>query len=102
MSYRIAEEDGRATVFLAGEIDLERSPAARQSLLAALKRGGAVVVDMGAVSYMDSSGIASLVEAFQKARAARQDFSLARVGEPVLKVLKLARLDEVFTIRSAA
>lgn len=102
MSFRITEDAGTATVFLVGEIDLERSPQARKALLAALGRGQAVVVDMAEVSYMDSSGIASLVEAYQKARANNLDFALARVGAAVLKVLKLARLDQIFQIRSTA
>ena len=57
------------------------------------------MVDLSGVSYMDSSGIASLVETFQRARAASLEFSLVRVSEQVLKVLMLARLDKVFTIR---
>jgi len=99
MSFRISEDQGAATVFLSGEIDLESSPRARQTLLAAIDRGLPVVVDMGEVSYMDSSGIASLVEAFQKASAAGSGFSLVRVGGTVQKVLALARLDKVFQIR---
>ncbi len=99
MSFRVVEENGAATVFLSGDIDLEHSPDARATLLATVKKGGAVVVDLSAVRYMDSSGVASLVEAFQRARAANTDFSLARVSEQVLKVLTLARLDKIFTIR---
>lgn len=99
MSFRISEDGGAATVFLTGEIDLETSPQARKALLIAVGRGLPVVVDMGEVSYMDSSGIASLVEAYQKARAAGREFSLARVGGAVQKVLVLARLDKVFRIQ---
>lgn len=98
MSFRIAEQDGAVTVYLSGEIDLDRSPEARKALLAAVVRGRPVIVDMADVGYMDSSGIASLVEAYQKASAAKLDFSLVRVGERVMKVLQLARLDQVFRI----
>ncbi len=98
MSFRINEEGGAATVFLTGDIDLETSPLARQTLLEAVGRGMPVVVDMGGVSYMDSSGIASLVEAFQKAKSAGHEFSLVGVGGTVQKVLALARLDKVFRI----
>lgn len=98
MSFRISEDGGAATVFLTGDIDLETSPLARQTLLAAVDKGMPVVVDMGGVGYMDSSGIASLVEAFQKAKSAGHELSLARVGGTVQKVLALARLDKVFRI----
>jgi anti-sigma B factor antagonist len=100
MSFRVAEGDEGLTVFLSGEIDLERSPEARKVLLAAVGGKRAVIVDLGEVGYMDSSGIASLVEAFQKAQQAGLDFSLIRVGERLLKTFQLARLDRVFRIVS--
>jgi anti-sigma B factor antagonist len=86
-------------VFLAGDIDLERSPLARSTLLATVKKGKPVIVDLSQVGYMDSSGVASLVEAFQRARAGNIDFTLQRVSDQVRKVLTLARLDKIFTIK---
>ncbi len=100
MSFQISQGADRTTVFLTGEIDLDRSPEARKTLMEAVKRGKSVSVDLSGVSYMDSSGIASLIEAYQKAKAARLEFTLERVGPGVAKVLSLARLDKVFTIRS--
>lgn len=100
MSFQITQDADRSTVFLTGEIDLDRSPAARKILLEAVKRGKPVSVDLSGVSYMDSSGIASLIEAYQKAQAAKLEFTLERVGASVAKVLSLARLDKVFTIRA--
>jgi anti-sigma B factor antagonist len=85
-------------VFLSGEIDMQRSPDARRALLAQVERGHGLIVDLGDVQYMDSSGIASLVEAYQAARDARLHFALARVTEPVMQVLTLTRLDTVFPI----
>jgi anti-sigma B factor antagonist len=97
--FRVVEQDGSATVFLTGDIDLEHSPKARETLLATVKKGRPIVVDLSAVTYMDSSGVASLVEAFQRSRALKVEFALVRVSEQVRKVLTLARLDKVFTIR---
>jgi anti-sigma B factor antagonist len=102
MSFTVKDEAGTSTVFLHGEIDLERSPDARRVLLDTLARGRALVVDLRAVSYIDSSGVASLVEAYQKARTMQLGFTLAEVGPPVMRVLSLARLDKVFPIRAAA
>ena len=99
MSFRIAAKNGEVRVFLSGEIDLETSPAVRKVLLDQLAQGQALCVDLADVSYMDSSGIASLVEAYQRARDKSLGFALSSVSEPVLKVLKLARLDRVFTIQ---
>ena len=102
MSFKVSDEAGTSTVFLSGEIDLERSPEARRMLLEALSRKQGLVVDLAAVSYMDSSGIASLVEAYQRAKTANLGFTLAHVGDGVMKVLRLARLDQVFPIRPVA
>jgi anti-sigma B factor antagonist len=50
------------------------------------------------VTYIDSSGIASLVEAYQTAKKKGLRFGLLAVSEPVMSVLALARLDKVFPI----
>ena len=57
-----------------------------------------VLVDLSAVDYIDSSGIASLVEAFQKAKKTGTPFALAAPNPAALRVLELARLDRVFRI----
>lgn len=92
------EERGTWVVVLAGEIDLEQSPKAREILLESVGRGLPVLVDLSAVEYIDSSGVASLVEALQKARGQDTGFTLAAPGPGVRRVLELARLDKVFRI----
>ena len=98
MEYELREERGSLVVVLEGDIDLEHSPAARQVLLGAVDRMQPVVVDLGSVSYIDSSGVASLVEAFQHARKAGCPFALAAVSASARRVLQLGRLDQIFTI----
>lgn len=90
-----------AVVKLGGEVDLSWSQQVRRAVLDALARSQKVAVHMAQVSYIDSSGIAALVEGFQNARGKGQGFVLVEVSEPVLAVLRLARLDKVFAIRSA-
>ena len=98
MTYEIREEAGAAVVALTGDVDLQTSPAVRQKLLECLEKYKCVVVDLEGVHYIDSSGVASLVEAFQVSRRKGASFSLARVSAAALRVLSLARLDKVFTI----
>ena len=98
MQHQIKEERGSHIVILSGEIDLENSPKARQILLDAVGRKKRVLVDLASVTYMDSSGIASLVEVFQRAKKNGAGFALFCVNPAVLRVLNLARLDQVFTI----
>jgi anti-sigma B factor antagonist len=47
---------------------------------------------------MDSSGVASLIEALKRARDGGVAFGLVAVPDRPLRVLKLASLDRVFTI----
>jgi anti-sigma B factor antagonist len=98
MKHTIRQEGTTAVVAFAGEVDLEHSPAARRVLLECVEAGRDVVVDMSEVAYIDSSGIASLVEALQTARRKRTRFSLAAVSPAAMRVFQLARLDRVFTI----
>ena len=87
-----------AVIALQGEIDLQQSPELRKEILHCLNDRWDVVVDLARVDYIDSSGIASLVEAFQTARRFGIRFCLSSVSAAALRVLKLARLDEVFVI----
>jgi anti-sigma B factor antagonist len=95
------QQDEWMVVKLGGEVDLSWSQQARRAVLDALGKSQKVAVHMAAVTYIDSSGIAALVEGFQNARGKGQTFVLIEVSPAVLAVLKLARLDKVFTIRSA-
>ena len=83
---------------LSGEIDLHYSPELREQILASLKDGRNLLIDMADVSYIDSSGIASLVEGFQTAKTANLAYGLLSISSPALQVLTLTRLDRVFTL----
>ena len=98
MKHELREENGTTVIAFEGEIDLSCSPDARKVLLDCIKRKLPVVVDMSGVTYIDSSGVASLVESLQTARKGGSAFILAAVSEAALRVLQLARLDRVFTI----
>jgi anti-sigma B factor antagonist len=81
---------------LGGDIDMHASPSARAAILQSVRDSHPVVVDLSAVSYIDSSGIASLVEGLQAAKATRLEFGLFGASPAALRVLKLARLETVF------
>lgn len=90
--------DGYVLVRLGGEVDLSWSQQVRRAVLDALVGGAAVGVDLSGVSYIDSSGIAALVEGFQGARSRGGRFVLVAVSDAVRAVLELARLDRVFVL----
>jgi anti-sigma B factor antagonist len=89
-------------VRVSGEVDLSWSQSIRKAVLEALGKSSAVGVDLSAVSYIDSSGIAALVEGFQTARGKGQRFALVAASASVRAVLQLARLDRVFPMVDTA
>lgn len=98
MSFPVENFENYSVVSLKGEVDLNNSPDARKVILNCLKKNRNVMVDLSEVQYIDSSGVASLVEGFQYARSKDLDFGLVGVSEAAMSVLKLARLDQVFHI----
>ena len=100
MEHAVREERGALIVSFEGEVDLEHSPRAREVLLECIDRGQTLLVDLSGVTYIDSSGVASLVEAFQKAKKKGTGFALAAVNPAARRVLELARLDKVFKIHA--
>jgi len=101
MSFPVEQIETFSVVRLQGEVDLSRSPEAREALLACLRQGQDLLVDLSAVDYIDSSGVASLVEGYQVARSQGLRFALVGVSDAALSVLRLARLDRVFPIHAS-
>jgi anti-sigma B factor antagonist len=98
MKHEVIKKQGASIVVLKGDVDLESSPAAREVLLKSVEGAGKVLVDLSSVTYIDSSGVASLVEALQAAKRNGGRFALVAASDPTRRVLELARLDKVFTI----
>lgn len=88
-------------VAYSGEIDFDHSATLREEIIESLDRGQHVLVDLSEVSYIDSSIIASLVQGLQHARNRDLKVELIGVKNSVLKVLKLTRMDEVFTFHES-
>ncbi|MGI8821538.1 MAG: STAS domain-containing protein [Chthoniobacterales bacterium] len=84
---------------LEGEIDLHVSPGIATSLRGMTeKKPQQLVVDLSRVSYIDSSGLAVLIEGMQMVNAYGGKFSLAGLQEGVKPIFEIARLDQVFRI----
>ncbi len=98
----VENHGGYVLVRLSGEVDLSWSQTVRRAVLDALAGGAPVGVDLANVTYIDSSGIAALVEGFQTARSRGGRFALVAVSDAVRAVLELARLDRVFLLVPSA
>ncbi len=80
---------------IAGEIDMSNARTVRDLLLSTLAASEHLRVDMAAVGSMDSSGIAALIETFNKARASGKDFGITHVSDRVHLALKLLCIEQM-------
>lgn len=94
-----AEQGGAVVVKLSGEVDLNVSPMLRQQLkgLTAAKHK-LIVIDMAGVPYIDSSGVATLVECLQGLSRYGGTLRLAALGDRTRSVFEISRLDSVFSM----
>ena len=84
---------------LEGEIDLHVSQGIATSLKAMTDaKPPQLVVDLSRVTYIDSSGLAALIEGMQNVEAYGGKFILAGIQENVKPIFEIARLDQVFLI----
>ena len=99
MQVNVTDSEEAITIKVEGEIDLYSSPELRSAINQAVPKGRrAVRIDLGGVAYMDSSGVATLVEGLRHAGDKGVEFVLIAPSSSVMKVLQLSRLDTVFNI----
>ena len=96
-----ARRQDKTTVFdISGDIDFANSPVVRDSVLREIResRTPRVVMNLSQVRYMDSSGVASLVEGLKASRDLGSRFILYGLSTSAREVLQLSRLIKVFEV----
>jgi len=91
----------KITIFdISGDIDLATSPELRKALLRELRdlKIPRVVLNLEGVRYIDSSGVASLVEALRASRDVGSRLVLFGVNRTIREVLQLSKLLKLFEI----
>jgi anti-sigma B factor antagonist len=99
MEMTTTETDGVLVVRPAGpRLDASASVAFRNGLIAAGSEAGQyVLIDLGAIEFVDSSGLGALVNAVKQLKRDRQT-GLCCLQRPVEKLLRLTRMDRVLMI----
>lgn len=95
----IRQQPGTTIVDVSGDIDMGTSPGLRKVLLDSLKATPRLILNLREVRYIDSSGIASLVEVLMRARNSQKLLVLFGLNKAVQDVLQLTRLATIFEIR---
>jgi anti-sigma B factor antagonist len=92
-------KDKTAIVDASGEIDLHQSTVLQQKLLEVLdQKPDRMIINLSDVSYMDSSGVASLVKLLSRTRKNGISLALAAPTKKVKAIFEITRLDSVFDI----
>jgi anti-sigma B factor antagonist len=82
-----------------GRCDRRTAPALGEWIESASHSGAnEIIVDMGGVTFMDSTGLATLIRFMKQCRAAGGDLCLANLQQPVRIIFELTRLDSAFVI----
>jgi anti-sigma B factor antagonist len=93
------EESGAHVLQIEGEIDLHASPKLRAALHECVENKTPVVlVDFSGVKYIDSSGLATLVEHVRDSKAYGGRIALFGLQPKVKMVFELVRLNELFAL----
>jgi anti-sigma B factor antagonist len=86
-------------VSLRGAVDLHHAPDVHRALVSACEeRPRRLVINLTEVTYMDSSGIGTLVEVFRRVNAYKGKLSLCGLNERVHSVFEITKLDKFFKI----
>ncbi|SRR6266496_1915251 len=92
-------EDGVTIVSCSGRIMFgEEATALRESLKKVLAASHKIVLNLSAVTYIDSGGLGTLVGAYSSARAAGADIKLTGLGQRLRDVLQVTKLVTVFEV----
>ncbi len=90
-------DNGVTVVAPTGRLDVAGAPTLKDAISEALKTGQPrVVIDMEGVSFVDSTGLGSVIAALKQIRSSQGDLRLAAPNQQFRVVLELTTLDRVF------
>ena len=90
-------DKGVTVIAPSGRLDVVGAPALKEAVSEAMKNGQPrLILDLEGVSFVDSSGLGSVVAALKQVRTSKGDLRLAAPNQQVRVVLELTTLDRVF------
>ena len=98
MKISVRDVGSARVVEVEGDVDLGTSPDFRHRLFDALPHATKVALNLGAIRYIDSSGIATLIEVLKHAQLLKMQFVLFGLSPAVQEVFRLTHVFRLFTI----
>jgi len=91
-------DSGITVVVPSGRLDVAGAPTLKAAIGEAVKDDGTprLIIDMEGVSFVDSTGLGSVIAALKLVRGSKGDIRLAAPNQQVRVVLELTTLDRVF------
>ncbi len=91
----VRRERGRATIAMAGELDMATAEMLQQALDAEeLQREAMIVLDLQQLEFIDSTGLRSILSAFDRCRERKQEFAVTPGSQQVQRLLRITGIDE--------
>jgi anti-sigma B factor antagonist len=103
-AFAIGRSEGAHGLLLtvSGDVDIDASTGLREALEAAVAESGSVVVDLGRVTFIDSTGLGALVAGNNAAVARSTSLRLRAVPPGIARLFEITGLDSVLTVEPAA
>ena len=98
ITVHVVPASDQITVAVAGRVTVDSSPSLRSALLELLRRSAApvIVIDLSAVSYLDMSGMATLLETLKAAHERSVRLRLTGMSGQSRTLAEIAQLDAIF------
>lgn len=91
-------ENSTEVVAVHGDVDLATVDVLRAQLTGAIERGEKVVLDLREVAFMDTQGLAAVIEAEQASAASGTRFVVVRAPATVHRLFEMIGLSERLTV----
>lgn len=98
LTFTIDQAADRTVLLVAGEIDMQTAPALRAQVDDLDVAHRALVLDLGGVEFVDSSGLGALLGIKKQQDRAGGSLVLARVSTSVARVIEITKMDRVFDL----
>ena len=101
MQIKRRQLNGFEVLDITGEINFDTSPVLRNTFIKLIgEKKNKVIINFNGVSYIDSSGLATLVELLQKIKSHSGVLRLCNINPKVKSVFEVTKLDKIFEILS--
>jgi len=101
MEIQVSQSQGVTIVVPTGDLDMGAADQVRRVLTELIDKGQLkLVMDLGGVGYIDSSGLGTLVAAMKQARAAGGNLKLCALQDDVRSIFEMTRLIKVMAVHA--